>query len=148
MGGIIFFMFARNTSSFFLFSRFYSIPIRTNYIQSKCKIYELCRKNEYSTAYVELQAQIKEKQAENIPLSSYNILIDELCNSGATSKAFDIFNQMNENKIKKDQITFNSLIKGFSKENKPDKALELLKTMKEYSKNADFIQLSFIIASY
>ncbi|XP_058109990.1 large ribosomal subunit protein mL102 (rPPR5) [Magnolia sinica] len=79
--------------------------------------------------------------------TAYNPMIEYLCSHGGTKKAETFFRQLMK-KGAQDEIAFNNLIRGHSKEGTPESGLELLKIMERRGVASDIDSYGLLVESF
>lgn len=112
----------------------------------------LCRGEKFDKA-VEMLDELLEREVlaplDSAPLepSAYNPIIGYLCENGCTSKAEKFFRQLMKRGVD-DKIAFNHLIRGHSKEEKPESAFEILSIMTRRGVGTDADAYILLIESF
>lgn len=90
----------------------------------------LCRCKRIDEAY-EMFLQLRSSKSYQVDEVLYNSLLDGLIKSHKNEQALNIYNLMQEDKIKPSNVTYSILIKLFSNQGNVEKALSLLDEMKK-----------------
>lgn len=109
-----------------------SIPTEAGHygvlIETFCKAEAFDRAVKLLDKLIEKDIILRPQSTLDMESTSYNAIIEYLCNSGDTKKAETLFRQLMKKGVQ-DPIAFNNLIRGHSKERNPEAAFELLNIM-------------------
>ncbi|MQL99769.1 hypothetical protein Taro_032497 [Colocasia esculenta] len=97
-------------------------------IENLCKGSELDKAVEMLDAVIERGVLLHPRSTSDMPPSAYNPVIEYMCSNGYTKKAETFFRQLMKKGVT-DSVAFNNLIRGHSKEDTPESAVELLAIM-------------------
>ncbi|KAG7028567.1 Pentatricopeptide repeat-containing protein, partial [Cucurbita argyrosperma subsp. argyrosperma] len=128
-----------------------SIPTEAGHygilIENCCKAEMYGRAVKLLDNLVEKEIILRPQSSLEIEPSAYNPIIQYLCNNGQTGKAETFFRQLLKKGIQ-DEVAFNNLIRGHSKEGNPDLAYEMLKIMGRRGVPRDAESFKLLIESY
>ncbi|XP_061373796.1 large ribosomal subunit protein mL102 (rPPR5) [Gastrolobium bilobum] len=116
-------------------------------------IENFCKANVYDKAeklldkLIEKGIILRPHNSFEIEPSAYNPMIQYLCDNGQTVKAETFFRQLMKKGVQ-DSVAFNNLIRGHSKEGKPDSAFEIIKIMCRRGVPRDADSYKLLIESY
>ncbi|KNA18800.1 hypothetical protein SOVF_067460 [Spinacia oleracea] len=109
-----------------------SIPTEAGHygilIETFCKAKAYDRAVKLLDKLIEKDIILSPQSSMDMEPTSYNAIIEYLCNNGGTQKAETLFRQLMKKGVQ-DPVAFNNLIRGHSKENNPESAFELLNIM-------------------
>ncbi|XP_057538409.1 pentatricopeptide repeat-containing protein At2g37230 [Amaranthus tricolor] len=97
-------------------------------IESMCKAGAYDRAVKLLDKLIEKEIILRLQSTLDMESTSYNAIIDYLCNNGSTMKAEALFRQLMKKGVQ-DPVAFNNLIRGHSKEDNPEAAFEMLNIM-------------------
>ena len=128
-----------------------SIPTEAGHygilIENCCKAGVYDRAVKLLDKLVEKEIILKPQSTLEMEASAYNPIIQYLCDHGQTGKAETFFRQLLKKGIQ-DEVAFNNLIRGHSKEGNPELAFEILKIMGRKSVSRDAESYKLLIKSY
>ncbi|GLT53752.1 hypothetical protein SLA2020_270020 [Shorea laevis] len=128
-----------------------SIPTEAGHygvlIENFCKSEVYDRAVKLLDKLIEKEIILRQQSSLEMEPSSYNPMIQYLCNHGQTGKAETFFRQLMKKGVL-DSVAFNNLICGHSREGNPDSAFEILKIMGRRGVSRDADSFKLLIKSY
>ncbi|KAL9247727.1 hypothetical protein vseg_021129 [Gypsophila vaccaria] len=116
-------------------------------------IENFCRSEAYDRAVklvdklVEKEIILRPQSTLDMEPSSYNAIVEYLCNNGQTAKAETLFRQLMKKGVL-DPVAFNNLIRGHSKEGNPEAAFDIQKIMIKRGVSSEADSYSLLISSF
>ncbi|KAK9741173.1 hypothetical protein RND81_03G087100 [Saponaria officinalis] len=128
-----------------------SIPTEAGHygilIENFCKTKAYYRAVNLLDKLVEKEIILRPQSTLDMEPSSYNAIVEYLCNSGQTEKAETLFRQLMKKGVL-DPVAFNNLIRGHAKEGNPEAAFDIQKIMIKRGVSSEADSYSLLISSF